>query len=111
MTTQKNTTMRIDLADATSQQVLIEDGHRMDLRQPVTGHPHTDGPATGLTVCAFTIDPQLGSIDTPNGKVIFYQAVGVTADEKTRMQQSSTRQVLDQLAGADRLFVTDPGRA
>jgi hypothetical protein len=94
-----------------SQRVLIEDGHRMDLQQPVTGHPHTDGPATGLTVYAFTVDPELGSIDTSNGKVIFYPAVGVTADEKIRMQQSSTQQVLDQLAGANRLLATDPNRA
>lgn len=94
-----------------NQRVLIEDGHRMDLQQPITGHPHTDGPGTGLTVFAFTVDPQLAAIDTPNGKVVFYQAVGVTAEEKMRMQQSSTRDVLDQLAGPNPLLVTDPNRA
>ncbi|WBB65367.1 suppressor of fused domain protein [Micromonospora sp. WMMD812] len=93
------------------QGVLVEDGHRMDLRQPVTGHPHTDGPDTGLTVFAFTVDPQLDTIDTPNGKVTFYQAVGVTPEEKTRMQQASTRQVLDQMTGSNPLLVTDPARA
>lgn len=93
------------------QGVLVEDGHRMDLRQPVTGHPHNGGPPTGLTVYAFTTDPQLRSIDTPNGKVTFYQAVGVTAEEKIRMQQSSTRVILDQLAESNPLLVTDPARA
>ncbi|WP_409468810.1 suppressor of fused domain protein [Streptomyces sp. HC307] len=45
-------------------QVLLEDGHRIDFRQPVTGHPHLeDAPATALTVFAFTTDPQLGTID------------------------------------------------
>jgi hypothetical protein len=54
------------------QGVLIEAGHRIDLQRPITGHPHTDGPDTRLTVFAFTLDPQLGSIETPNGRVIFY---------------------------------------
>ncbi|MGC3862300.1 suppressor of fused domain protein [Micromonospora chersina] len=93
-----------------TQGVLVEDGHRMDLRQPVTGHPHTDGPDTLLTVFAFTVDPELGTIDTPNGKVVFYQAVGVTAEEKSRMQQTSTREVLDQMAGSSPLLITDPAR-
>ncbi len=94
-----------------AQSVLVTDGHRMDLRQPVTGYPHTDGSDTALTVFAFTVDPQLGTIDTPNGRVVFYQAVGVTAEEKARMQESSTRHVLDQLAGSNPLLITDPARA
>jgi Suppressor of fused protein (SUFU) len=94
-----------------AQGVLVEDGHRMDLRQPITGYPNTDGPDTALTVFAFTVDPQLDTIDTPNGRVVFYQAVGVTAEEKTRMQESSTRHLLDQLAGSNPLLITDPARA
>jgi hypothetical protein len=94
-----------------AQGVLVEDGHRMDLRQPVTGYPDTDGPDTALTVFAFTVDSQLGTIDTPNGRVVFYQAVGVTAEEKTRMQESRTRHVLDQMAGSNPLLITDPARA
>lgn len=91
--------------------VLIEDGHRMDMRQPITGHPETDGPATGLTAFAFTVDPQLGTIETPNGRVIFYQAVGVTAGEREQMLGASTRAVLDTLAARNPLLITDPGRA
>ncbi len=56
--------------------VLLEPGHRIDLGAPVTGHPHTpDGPPTGLTVFAFAVDPQLGSIETPNGRVTFLQVI------------------------------------
>ena len=92
--------------------VLLEDGHRVDFRQPITGHPHLeDAPATGLTVFAFTADPQLGTIDTPNGKVTFLQAVGVTAEEKTAMVESRTADVLARLAAGNPLLVTDPGRA
>jgi hypothetical protein len=81
------------------------------MREPITGHPNTDGPDTGLTVFAFTVDPQLGTIDTPNGKVIFYQAVGVTAAEKEQMLATSTRAVLDTLAVGNPLLITDPARA
>ena len=85
-------------------------GHRLDLRQPVTGHPGIEGaPATGLTVFAFAVDPELGEIATPNGRVVFLQAVGVTADERERMLAGSTAEVLAGLG--DPLLRTDPSRA
>jgi hypothetical protein len=37
--------------------------------------------------------------------------VPLTADEKTRMQETSTRQVLAELAASYPLLVTDPARA
>jgi hypothetical protein len=89
----------------------VADGDRTDLQRAVTGFPDTDGPDTGLTVLAFTVDPQLGTIDTPNGRVTFLQAVGVTAEEKTRMRQSSTAEVIAELARDNPLLVTDPARA
>ncbi len=92
-------------------QVLLEPGHRIDLRQPITGHPHLpDAPATGLTVYALTLDPQLGHISTPNGDVVFLQAVGVTAGEKARMLTSSTADVLSDLAENNPLLITYPHR-
>jgi hypothetical protein len=100
------------LANYINQQgVLVGDGHRMDLWQPITGYPHTDGPDTGLTVYAFAVDPELGIIDTPNGKVVFYQVVGVNAEEKARMKRSSTRDVLQELARQNPLLITEPARA
>ena len=92
--------------------VLIETGDRVDMQAAVTGHPHLpDAPPTALTVYAFTIDPELGRIDTPNGQVSFLQAVGVTAEEKERMLASSTAEVLADLALTNPHLLTDPGRA
>jgi hypothetical protein len=92
--------------------VVLGPGHRVDFRQPVTGYPHTtDGPDTGLTVLAFVVDPQLGTVGTPNGRLAFYQAVGVTAAEKARMVETSTQQVLDEFAIGNPLLVTDVTRA
>jgi hypothetical protein len=92
--------------------VLLEAGDRIDLRAPVTGYPHIpDGPPTGLTVFAITIDPQLGTIHTPNGQVTFLQAVGVTTREKERMLTETTAAVLDELARTNPLLITNPARA
>jgi hypothetical protein len=92
--------------------VLLEPGDRIDLRAPVTGYPHTpDGPPTGLTVFALTVDPQLGTVHTPNGRLTFLQAVGVTPAEKDRMLAETTAAVLDELARTSALLITDPGRA
>ncbi len=92
-------------------QVLLEPGHRIDLRSPVTGYPHTpDGSDTELTVLAFALDPLLGQIDTPNGKVVFLAAVGVTGAEKEDMLTSTTTAVLNELAKTNPLLLTDPHR-
>ncbi|MBE1498230.1 hypothetical protein H4696_005330 [Amycolatopsis lexingtonensis] len=92
-------------------EVLLEPGHRIDLRQPITGHPHLpDAPPTELTVYALKLDPQLGRIDTANGKVDFLQAVGVSSAEKAAMLETSTADVLAVLAEGNPLLVTDPHR-
>jgi suppressor of fused protein SUFU len=92
--------------------VLLESGDRIDMRSPVTGHPHVpDAPSTNLTVYAVTIDPQLGRISTPNGTVQFLQVVGVTDAEKEQMLASSTADVLAGLASDNWLLITDPHRA
>jgi Suppressor of fused protein (SUFU) len=92
--------------------VALEPGHRIDLRQAVTGFPSLpDAPSTGLTVFAVTADPELGTITTSNGRVTFLQLVGVTQAEKGQMVARSTAEVLAELSSADPLLVTDPGRA
>ena len=91
--------------------VVLEPGHRIDLRQPITGHPHLpDAPPSELTVYALTLDPQLGRIDTPNGKVEFLQAVGVSSREKADMLETSTAAVLAGLTEDNPLLITDPHR-
>lgn len=91
---------------------LLAPGSRVDLQAPVTGHPHVpEAPPTGLPVFAVALDPELGERQTPNGRVVFLQLVGVTAEEKERMVASSTAAVLADLAARDPLLVTDPARA
>ena len=51
-------------------------GHFMDLNGPICV-----GSDTAIRAIGFTPDPQLGSIDTPNGRVEFLQVVGLTTDE------------------------------
>lgn len=92
--------------------VLLQPGDRVDLRAPVTGYPNVpDAPDTTLTVYAVTPDPELGRIETPNGRVEFLQVVGITAGEKELMVNTSTAEVLADLARSNNLLLTDPGRA
>jgi hypothetical protein len=96
---------------ANADAVLIEPGTRIDLGQPITGHPAVpDAPPTNLTVFAVCVDPALGSIGTPNGTVMFLQLVGVTEAEKDAMVASSTADVLGRMAATNPLLVTDPAR-
>ena len=80
-------------------------GHRLDPGGPITGA--TD---TRLTAVAFSADPELPSITTPNGSVDFLQVVGITSAELEQMQQSTTATVLDELAHDNPDLVTDPNR-
>lgn len=79
-------------------------GHRLQTGHPLAGLP------TRLTAVAFTLDPELGAIDTPHGKVEFLLAVGITTEELERMKATSTAAVLTELDTSIRL-ITDPSRA
>ena len=81
------------------------DGHRMDPGGPITGAPNTR-----LTAVAFAADPQLGTIDTAHGQVEFLTVVGITADEMAQMKETSTADVLGELAITSPLLITDAGR-
>lgn len=82
-------------------------GHRIDIRQPITGAPDT-----ALTALALTRDPQFpGAVDTPHGAFDLLQVVGVTAAELDRMKATSTAAVLLELAADNALLITDPARA
>jgi len=73
--------------------------------------PICEGADTLLTALAFTIDPELPAIDTPNGQVEFIQMVGITGDELEAMQTWNTMGVLN--AGLEYIpsYVTDLSRA
>ncbi|WP_249659611.1 suppressor of fused domain protein [Lysinibacillus fusiformis] len=66
---------------------------------------------TQLTALAFTHDPELAEMDTPNGKVEFIQMVGITEDELEAMQTWKTLGVLQ--AGINQIpsYITDLTRS
>lgn len=86
-------------------------GTRINLGGPITGHPDVAAaPTTELTTFAVALDPQLGAIDTDNGRVAFLLLVGVTDAERDAMMASSTATVLETLAVGNELLVTDVRR-
>jgi hypothetical protein len=80
-------------------------GHYMDLNGPIGV-----GADTAIRAIAFVEDPQLGAIDTPNGRVQFLQVVGITTDEMAACGDWQPQQVLDLLRERDLLLVTDLAR-
>ncbi|MCI8360822.1 MAG: suppressor of fused domain protein [Clostridiales bacterium] len=55
-------------------------GHHMSCNGPIA--LETD---TQLTALGFRVDPELGELDTSNGRMTFLQAVGITQDEMDAM--------------------------
>lgn len=80
----------------------FEPGHHIDLNGPVCA-----GDPTRLTGLVMAEDPELGAIDTPNGRMVFVQCVAVTADELEAVRQWDAAKFLDAMARRDPLFVTD----
>jgi len=89
---------------ARSGQMQFGAGHRLQTGHPLAGLP------TLLTAVAFTLDPELGRIETPHGRVEFLLVVGVTTEELERMKATSTTAVIDELA-VSTVLITDPSRA
>ena len=84
----------------------FHDGHRMSANGPISL-----GAPTALCAMAFTFDPELAAINTPNGSVAFLQVVGLTLDEEAVAHQWDTRKLLDILAPCMPMFTTDLARA
>jgi hypothetical protein len=80
-------------------------GHYMDLNGPICL-----GAETAIRAIAFVEDPQLGEIDTPNGRLRFLQVVGITPDEMEACSDWQPQQVLDLLRQREPLLVTDLAR-
>jgi len=81
---------------------VFSSGHHLDANGPIKL-----GSDTKLTALAFITDPELGEIETPNGKVAFVQAVGITADELEATQMWNTLGVLRVLGESCPLYMTD----
>jgi suppressor of fused-like protein len=76
-------------------------GHHVDLRGPVK----LDTPSP-LTAAVTAVDPTLGRMRGPYGRVTFLQVVPITADELELCRTWSTDGVLAALADADPLWLT-----
>lgn len=84
---------------------IFASGHHLDANGPICL-----GADTKLTALAFTDDPELPAIDTPNGRVEFLQMVGITGDELEAMMSWNTNAFLR--AAQDELprYITDLSR-
>ncbi|MFC7677443.1 suppressor of fused domain protein [Paenibacillus sp. GCM10028914] len=68
------------------------------------------GADTELTALAFIPDPELDTLETPNGRVEFLQMIGITEDELEAMKTWNTQGLLE--AGKEELpgYITDLSR-
>jgi hypothetical protein len=85
---------------------VFSDGDYLNANGPISLESETL-----LRAVAFTQDPELPPIDTPNGRVEFLQVVGITNDEEFALKQWKTRSVLEVFQEHLPLLVTDLGRA
>jgi len=69
---------------------------------------------TEITAVAFIIDPEFGTIETPNGQVQFLQMVGLTTGEYEAFKQnptfSETEKIIQKLKIDNELLITDLDR-
>lgn len=77
-------------------------GHHLDANGPICL-----GADSKLTALAFTDDPELPAIDTPNGRVEFLQMVGITADELEAMTTWNTNAFLQAASEVLPYYITD----
>jgi hypothetical protein len=85
---------------------VFEAGHHMDANGPIA--LDTD---TCLRHLAFMPDPQLPARDTPNGRLVFLQVIGLSDAEMAAIKRWSTDGVLQALAPRMPLWITDLHRA
>ncbi len=85
---------------------VLEVGHHLDANGPIAA-----GHATALCHLAFVDDPQLPSRETPNGRLQFLQAVGLTDGEHGAILAWSAEGVLKALESTMPLWITDLDRA
>ncbi|HUO05569.1 MAG TPA: suppressor of fused domain protein [Candidatus Binataceae bacterium] len=75
------------------------------------GRPITSLVETKLTATLFRTDPVLGQIDTPNGRVKFLSAIGITQDEHDFVAEHGAVKLLPLLLQGNPLAVVDPNRS
>lgn len=77
-------------------------GHYIDANGPIA--LETD---TLLKALIFTEDPELPAMDTPNGKVEFLQAIGITLDELEAIKCWNSTKIIEILGQTMPLYSTD----
>ncbi len=82
----------------------FEPYHYMPANGPIRLNTETD--ITGL---AFLLDPEMGEIATPNGKVQFLQIYGITNKELKAIKgdNSDAKQLIDSARASNPLLITD----
>ncbi|WP_196889435.1 suppressor of fused domain protein [Aureivirga sp. CE67] len=84
----------------------FEEYHFIPANGPIRLNTETD-----ITAIAFIEDPEMGSIDTPNGKVQFLQMVGITTEEykqlKLNPKTTEVKLLLEKLKKENPLLITD----
>jgi suppressor of fused-like protein len=80
-------------------------GHHVDTNGPIRL-----GRDTRIRAIAFTTDAELGTVDTPHGRLLFLQVVGITTGEYAAMRAWHTDRVLELIASRYPLLVTDLDR-
>lgn len=84
----------------------FEDGHYIGWGQPITSHE-----PTGLEAMIFRADPVLKTIETPNGRVTFVEAIAITQDEYELVMNRGTEELLPRLLAANPLAIVDIERS
>ena len=84
---------------------VFSSGHYIDCNGPIA--LETD---TLLTALAFRVDPELGEMDTPNGRMAFLQAIGITGNEMEAMMCWNGEKFLAALEEQIPLCITDLAR-
>jgi hypothetical protein len=85
----------------------FEPGHTIKANGPSAA----ERPDSTINAVGFVIDPELGTVDTPNGSLQFLQIVGLTMPEYRVAQGGNLLAMLSELAPRLPLFVTDTERA
>jgi hypothetical protein len=81
---------------------IFRDGDTMGANGPIALDEETD-----LTALLFITDPILGEIDTPNGKVIFLQMIGITEDELESKRDINKEFLLESLLQGEQVHISD----
>ncbi len=87
----------------------FEEGHVIPANGPIRLNSQADIDIVGV---AFTLDPELGKIQTPHGEIAFLQMVGLTSQELERVTSAGSvynevLKLLDELKTDNPLLITD----